>query len=243
MADNVMTFRLIAKEVAARPRRVRDVHAEADRRRVRLGDAHAPLAVRGRRQRVPRSRATSTALSKVAKHFIAGLLVHASEICRDHQPVGQLLQAADPGLRSAGLQVLGAQQPLGARARAALEDGQERVDAHRVPRARPRVQPVPRVLGDARRRPQGHRRGLRAPARGDRQHLRAHRRRATRRRHRLAARLAARRARRDGALGAGGRGARRARVRELPASTSAGSGPSTRPYVTPFEIARYLGTL
>ena len=36
MADNVMTFRLIAKEVAAGPRRVRDVHAEADRRRVRL---------------------------------------------------------------------------------------------------------------------------------------------------------------------------------------------------------------
>ena len=54
MADNVMTFRLVVKQVAHRPRRVRDVHAQADRRRVRLGDAHAPVAVRGRRQRVPR---------------------------------------------------------------------------------------------------------------------------------------------------------------------------------------------
>ena len=46
MADNVMTFRLITKEVAHDHGVLRDVHAEADRRRVRFGDAHAPLAVR-----------------------------------------------------------------------------------------------------------------------------------------------------------------------------------------------------
>ena len=93
MADNVMTFRLVVKEVAQRPRRVRDVHAEADRRRVRLGDAHAPLAVRGRRQRVPRP-GDEYGLSKVGKHFIAGLLAPRARDHRDHQPVGQLLQAA-----------------------------------------------------------------------------------------------------------------------------------------------------
>ena len=198
------------------------------------------------------SRATSTrstipgdeyGLSKVAKHFIAGLLVHASEISRDHQPVGQLLQAADPGLRGAGLQVLGAQQPLGARARAAAEEGQERVDAHRVPRARPRVQPVPRVLGDARGRAQGHRGGLRAPARGDRQHLRAHRRGAARRGHRLAARLAC--ATRSTRWSTPSWWPRRS------ASTCSRTScvnkrrewADYKADVTPFEIARYLGTL
>ena len=33
-------------------------------------------------------------LSKVAKGFIAGLLHHAREITADHQPDGELLQAA-----------------------------------------------------------------------------------------------------------------------------------------------------
>ena len=67
MADNVMTFRIVVKEVAHGPRRVRDVHAQADRRRVRVGDAHAPLAVRGRRQRVPRPRRRVRALEGRAR--------------------------------------------------------------------------------------------------------------------------------------------------------------------------------
>ena len=122
--------------------------------------------------------------------------------------MGELLQAVDPRLRSAGLQVLGAQQPFRTGARPAGQEGQERVDPGRVPRARPRVQPVPRVLGDAGRGAQRDRRGLSPSARSDRQHLRAHRRRAARRGHRLAARFAARRTRLDGALRADGGNAR-----------------------------------
>ena len=133
----------------ARPRLLRDVHAEADRRRVRLGDAHAPLAVRRRRQRVPRSRRRVRPVEgREALHRRAARA--RGRDLRHHEPVGQLVQATDPGLRSARVQVLGAQQPLRARARAAAEAGQERVEPHRVPRARPGVQPVPRVLGDAR---------------------------------------------------------------------------------------------
>ncbi len=41
-------------------RHLRDVHAEARRRRQRLGHAHAPVAVRGRPQRVLRRAPTST---------------------------------------------------------------------------------------------------------------------------------------------------------------------------------------
>ena len=80
MADNVMTFRLDREGGRGRPRRVRDVHAEADRRRVRLGDAHARVAVRGRRQRVPRPRRRVRDVEGRASTSSPGLLVHASEI-------------------------------------------------------------------------------------------------------------------------------------------------------------------
>ena len=44
MADNVMTFRLVDQGGRAGQRRARDLHAQADRRRVRLRHALAPLA-------------------------------------------------------------------------------------------------------------------------------------------------------------------------------------------------------
>ena len=59
--------------------RVRHVHAEADDRRAGLGHAHPPVAVRGRRQRVPRPD-RAYPLSKTGQAFIAGLLHHAAEI-------------------------------------------------------------------------------------------------------------------------------------------------------------------
>jgi glutamine synthetase len=80
MADNVMTFRLIAKEVAAdngvyatfMPKPIAGAFGSGMHTHVSLfeGDVnafHDPGDEYG--------------MSKVAKHFIAGLLVHASEIC------------------------------------------------------------------------------------------------------------------------------------------------------------------
>jgi glutamine synthetase len=80
MADNVMTFRLIAKEVAAdndvyatfMPKPITGAFGSGMHTHVSLfeGDVnafHDPGDQYG--------------MSKVAKHFIAGLLVHASEIC------------------------------------------------------------------------------------------------------------------------------------------------------------------
>ena len=152
MADNVMTFRLIAKEVAAdygvyatfMPKPIAGAFGSGMHSHLSLfeGDVnafHDPGDEYG--------------LSKVAKHFIAGLLVHASEIVRHHEPVGELVQAADPRLRSAGLQVLGAQQSLGARARSAVEERQGRIGARSssVPPI-PACNPYLVVLGDAGRR-------------------------------------------------------------------------------------------
>ena len=163
---------------------------------------------------------------------------------RGHQPVGELLQAArSPATRrrstSAGPATT-ARRSCGCRS---PKKGKAELDPHRVPRARPGVQPVPRVLGDARRRAQGHRGGLRAPARGDRQHLRADAPRSA-----LAEgigslpqslaealdvmeRLRARR-----------RGARRARLRVVPPQQAA-EWRDYKAQVTPFELDRYLATL
>ena len=74
---------------------------------------------------------------------------------RDHrgdQPVGQLLQAADRRLRGAGPRELGPQQPLGPGPGAGGEDGQVRVDSAGVPGSRQRLQSLPGLRGDPRRR-------------------------------------------------------------------------------------------
>ena len=47
MADQVMTYKYVVKNVARRHGKTRDLHAEADLRRQRLGDAHTPVAVDG----------------------------------------------------------------------------------------------------------------------------------------------------------------------------------------------------
>ena len=80
MADNVMTYRLTVKEVAQRVRHLRDVHAEAGRRRERQRDAHAPVAVRGRPQRLLRRGRPVPPVVDGASSYIAGLLRHAPEI-------------------------------------------------------------------------------------------------------------------------------------------------------------------
>ena len=61
-------------------RRLRDVHAEADLRRERLGDAHAHVALHRRPQRVLRRSRQVASLRRRRSTFIAGQLRHAREI-------------------------------------------------------------------------------------------------------------------------------------------------------------------
>ena len=49
MADKLMTFKYVLKNVAWAGRQEPHLHAEADLRGQRLGHAHAPVAVEGRR--------------------------------------------------------------------------------------------------------------------------------------------------------------------------------------------------
>ena len=136
MADNVMTFRLVVKEIAYSagvhatfmPKPIEGVQGSGMHTHFSLfeGDSnafHDPGDEHG--------------LSKIAKGFIAGLLRHAPRDHRRHQPVGELLQAAGRRLRGPDLHLVGAQQPLGRRQRAPPQAGQGRLDPHRVPRDRP----------------------------------------------------------------------------------------------------------
>ena len=162
MADNVMTFRLVVKEVALEagvhatfmPKPLAGVQGSGMHTHFSLfeGDTNAFYDPGDERD-----------LSKVGAGFIAGLLRHAREITAVTNQWVNSYKRLVVGLRGADLHVVGPQQPLGHRQRAAHQAGQGRERPHRVPGARPGLQPLPGLLGDPGRRPQGHRGGLRAP--------------------------------------------------------------------------------
>ena len=151
MADNVMTYRLTVKEVAQEfgiyatfmPKPVAGVNGSGMHTHQSLfeGDRNAFFDA-----------ADEYHLSKTAKRYIAGLLRHAPEITLVTNQWVNSYKRLVPGLRGAGLRLLGAAQPQRARPRAAVQARQGGGDADRVPLARPGLQPLPRVRRDARAR-------------------------------------------------------------------------------------------
>ena len=111
-ADNIMTFRTVVREVALSqgiwatfmPKPFTEHPGSGMHTHVSLfeGDRNAFFEAGAEYQ-----------LSKTGRQFIAGILRHAAEITVRHQPVGQLLQAADRRRRGAVVHLLGPQQPLG----------------------------------------------------------------------------------------------------------------------------------
>ena len=93
MADNVMTFRYVIKEVAIENRARASFMPKPFARTPRLGDAHPHEPVRGRRQRLPQRRRPAAALGcrQVVHRRDPGARLRDQ---RGHQSVGQLLQAA-----------------------------------------------------------------------------------------------------------------------------------------------------
>ena len=93
MADHTLTYRLIVKE-RKEGRLLRDVHAEADLRRERVGHGHAPVVLHDGRNAFFDGD-DEWHLSEVGKAFIAGQLRHAREIAAVFaQWVNPLVQAA-----------------------------------------------------------------------------------------------------------------------------------------------------
>ena len=145
MADNVMTYRLTVKEVAQEFGIYATFMPKPVDGRERQRDAHPPVAVR--RATATRSSTPSDEyhLSKTREALHRG---HPAPRARDHaghEPVGELVQAADPRLRGAGVRVLGAAEPLGARPR---PDVQAR--ARRRRRGSSSARPIPRATRTSR---------------------------------------------------------------------------------------------
>ena len=114
----------------------------------RLGHARAPVAVEGRRAAVLRREGLRRAVRPRALVHRRPAQARAGDP-RVLEPDDELVQAARAGLRGAGEPRVLAAQPLGGGAHPAVLEEPEG-EAARVPLPRPVVQPVPRVLGDAR---------------------------------------------------------------------------------------------
>ena len=242
MADNVMTFRTVVRQVA------QDLGVHATFMPKPISGAfgsgmHTHLSLFEGDVNAFHDPGDPYGLSKVGEVLHRRAAAPREGDHRGHEPDGQLLQAADRGLRGADVHLLGPQQRVGARAGADPEAGQGEQHPHRVPLARPGVQPVPRVLGDARGRAPGHRRGLRPPARGHEQHLRDDGRGAGGREHRRAAAVARRGARRDGAAPSSSPQTLGEHVFEYFIRNKRAEWDSYKEQVTPWELDRYLGSL
>ena len=142
MADNVMTFRYVVKEVALSDGVRASFMPKPFARVPRLGDAHPHEPVRGRDQRVPQPRRSAAALRR-RQVVHRGHPRARQRDQRRHQSVGELLQAARPRRRGADRGVVGCGQPVRAGAGADVHAAQGVVAAHRGAQPRLGVQPVP----------------------------------------------------------------------------------------------------
>ena len=136
MADKLMLYKYVVKNVARAARQVGHVHAEADLPGQRLGHARAPVAVEGRRAAVLRREG----LRRPVRH---GALVHrraaearAVAAARSRTRPTNSYKRLVPGLRGAGQPRVLAAQPLGVGAHPAVLEEPEG-EAARVPVPRP----------------------------------------------------------------------------------------------------------
>ncbi len=126
-ADNIMTFRLVVKEVALEQGVAASFMPKPFSDHPGSGHAHPPEPVRGRPQRLLRG--GQRAAAEQGRAGVHGR--HPDPRARAHrgdQPVGQLLQAPRRRRRGAGLGLLGPQQPQRTAAGADVQARQGQLD-------------------------------------------------------------------------------------------------------------------
>ena len=133
-------------------RQDRDLHAEADLRRQRLGHALPPVDLEGRQAGVRRRQIRRPVGDVPVLHRRHHQARQGDQ--RLHQPDHQLLQAAGAGLRGAGAARLFGAQPLGLLPHSVHH--QPEGQARRGPLPRPAVQSLSRLCRDADGRPRRH---------------------------------------------------------------------------------------
>ena len=176
-ADNIMTFRTVIREVALSqgiwatfmPKPFTTHPGSGMHTHVSLfeGDRNAFFEAGAEYQ-----------LSRTGRQFIAGILRHASEITAvTNQWVNSYKRLLGGG--EAPSYICWGHNNRSAMVRVPMyKPNKGQSDARRAAHPRRRLQPLPRLRGDPRRRHEGHRGGLRAAARGRGRRLVAHRARA-----------------------------------------------------------------
>lgn len=222
-ADNVMTFRLVMKQVALE-QGVQATFMPKPFSEYPGSGMHTHLSLfEGDRNAFYESGAEYQ-LSKVGRSFIAGLLKHAAETAAvTNQWVNSYKRIWGGSSRTMRLRrrgplvhLLGPQQPLGADPRPDVQAGEDGFLQGRGPLDRLGRQPVPHLRRPPRGGPQGHRGGLRTPRGRRRRRLGPVRRGTPRDGHRAPPAEPRRGHRPDGAQRTGRGNPRRARLRLLP---------------------------
>ena len=165
MADAVMTYRLVVKEVAMRhgvyatfmPRPLADQNGNG---------MHVNQSLFRGEQNTFYDADDPHKLSETGHMYIAGLLRHAPENRLRLLPVGELLQALASRLRGSYLHLLGPREPGRPGARPGVPARQGGVGQGGVPAGGPHVQSIPSLFGHARGWAHRHREGVRARATG-----------------------------------------------------------------------------
>lgn len=169
-ADNIMTFRLVMKQVALE-QGVQATFMPKPFSEHPGSGMHTHLSLfEGDRNAFYES-GSEYQLSKVGRSFIAGLLKHAGEISAiTNQWVNSYKRIWGGSERTAGrrrrgplVHLLGPQQPLGPGPRPDVQARQDGFGTGRGPIPGLGREPVPGLRPPPRLRPQGHRRGLRTP--------------------------------------------------------------------------------
>ena len=228
MADYMLTYRLVVKEVAKQ----HGYHATFMPKPL-FGEngsgmhTHMSLFTDGHNTFFDED--DKWHLSDMAKAFIAGQLRHAREMSAVFAQWVNSYKRLVPGFE-APVYVAWSQRNRSALIRIPLyKPGSEQATRAEIRCPDPGVQPVPHVRGAAARGARGDRAGLRAARPDGDEPLPPHRRAAARARHRLAAGDARRGDRRALAVGAHAQGARPAHLRPLRRAEAEGVGRVPRP--------------
>ena len=164
MADKVMTYRLVVKEIA----QLNGVYATFMPKPM-YGEAGSGMHVHQSLFRDGSNAFFDPAdehhLSDTAKAYVAGLLHHARATCAVTNQWVNSYKRLVSGYE-APVYICWAHRNRSALVRVPMyKPGQGEGDAHRAPLTGPRMQPLSRLLGHARRRARRHRAGARTPRR------------------------------------------------------------------------------